>query len=107
MAIRRCTSCVQALLTLGHVLRELGARSRDLFDKLSIPAIRRERIADAAKRHNLERELSAPVALAETHKLNDAPIGRCAPACRWSTPRFGISRLKIETASPAPTSAPA
>jgi len=73
---------VRALLTLGHVPRELGA-----------------------KHHNLERELGAPAAVAETLKLNDAPIGRCAPACRRSTPRFGISRLKIETASPAPTSA--
>jgi hypothetical protein len=80
---------------------------RDLFDKLSIPAITRERIAEAAKRHNLERELGAPAAVAETLKLNDARSAAVRPLAGGQRPRFGISWLKIETASPAPTSAPA
>ena len=75
-----------------------SGRSRDLFDKLGLRAITRQ---------NLEREPSALAAVAETLKLNDAPIGQVMPACWRSTPRFGISRLKVETASAAPTSAPA
>jgi Tetratricopeptide repeat/Glycosyltransferase family 9 (heptosyltransferase) len=50
----------------------------DLFDKLSILAIKRERIADVAKRGNVEREHRALAAVAETLELNDAPIG---PLC--------------------------
>ena len=51
----------------------------DLFDKLSILAIKRERIADVAKRGNVEREHRALTAVAATLKLNDVPIGpRCA-----------------------------
>jgi len=46
----------------------------DLFDKLSILAIKRERIADAAKRANVEREHGALTAVAETLKLNAATI---------------------------------
>jgi hypothetical protein len=50
----------------------------DLFDKLSILAIKRERIADVAKRGNVEREHRALAAVAETLKLTDVPIG---PLC--------------------------
>ena len=88
---------VQALLSLWTMSYASSGRSRDLFDKLGLRAITRQ---------NLEREL-ALAAVAETFKLNDAPIGQVMPACWRSTPRFGISRLKVETASTAPTSAPA
>jgi hypothetical protein len=44
-----------------------SGRSRDLFDKLGLRAITRQ---------NLEREPSALAAVAETLKLNDAPIGQ-------------------------------
>jgi hypothetical protein len=70
-----------------------SGRSRDLFDKLGLRAIRRQ---------NLEREHSALAAVAETLTLNDASIGQACPLAGGRTPRFGISRLKVETADFGP-----
>jgi hypothetical protein len=66
----------------------------DLFDKLSILAIKRERIDDVAKRGNVEREHRALSAVAETLKLNDAPLG---PLCaRLQTVNATLWTIEVE-----------
>jgi hypothetical protein len=90
---------VQALLMLGHVLGELGAFER--------PLRQARHPCDQARAHPQRRQAPQPRARtsraggrgrnAQAQRRTDRPAVR--PACRRSTPRFGISRLKFETAS--------